>query len=63
MSIIRAIVNFISEAKIELSKVSWPTRETTIKYTLVVVIVSVAVAVFLGGLDYLFNFLISKFIF
>lgn len=41
-----------------MKKVNWPTRETTIKYTLIVVGISVAVAAYLGGLDVLFaNFL------
>lgn len=62
MSVVRAIINFIREAKIELNKVSWPTRATTVKYTLIVVAVSIVVAIFLGGLDYFFNYLISRFI-
>lgn len=63
MFIIRAIINFVGEARAELRKVGWPTRAVTIKYTLTVIAVSIAVAVILGGLDYFFNYLISKFIF
>lgn len=47
------IVNFLKEVKEELGKVAWPTREQTIRYTILVVIVAVAVGLFLGGLDYI----------
>lgn len=44
---------FLKEVKEELGKVAWPSREQTIRYTVLVVIVAVAVGVFLGGLDYI----------
>jgi preprotein translocase subunit SecE len=56
------ILNFFKEVRIELKKVTWPTRQETIRYTLLVLAVSGGVAIFLGGLDYLFSFLISKFV-
>ncbi|MBT7008242.1 MAG: preprotein translocase subunit SecE, partial [Candidatus Jacksonbacteria bacterium] len=42
-------------AQQELKKVTWPTREDLIKNTIAVIVVSLIVAAFLGGLDYLFN--------
>ena len=51
MGIFSKIAQFVREAKIELKKVNWPTRQQTINYTLLVVAMSVAVAIFLGGLD------------
>lgn len=56
------IVEFIKESKMELKKVTWPTREETIRYTMTVIVISVAVALFLGGLDYLFQFTLNKFV-
>lgn len=47
------IVTFIKEVREELSKVAWPTREQTIRYTILVITVAVVVGIFLGGLDYL----------
>ncbi len=47
------VVSFLKEVKEELGKVAWPTREQTIRYTVMVIIVAVAVGVFLGGLDYI----------
>jgi preprotein translocase subunit SecE len=62
MNIFAKIANFLKEVRIELKKVTWPTRQETIRYTLLVLAVSGGVAIFLGGLDYLFSFLISKFV-
>lgn len=44
---------FFKEVKEELEKVVWPSREQTIRYTTLVILVAVAVGVFLGGLDYI----------
>jgi len=56
------IVTFLKEVKLEMKKVNWPTRRETLKYTLIIIGVSVAVAAFLGGLDFIFNTLLTKFI-
>lgn len=57
-------INFLKEVRSELDKVVWPTREQTIRYTILVVIVAIAVGLALGSLDYLLtlltNFLINK---
>lgn len=47
------IIDFFKEVKEELTKVAWPTREETIRYTTLVIIVAVVVGIFLGGLDYI----------
>jgi len=56
------VITFIKEAREELKKVSWPTREQTVRYTGLVIGVSLAVALFLGILDMIFSSGISKFI-
>ncbi|MDQ1284341.1 MAG: Protein translocase subunit SecE [Patescibacteria group bacterium] len=43
-------------------KVNWPSREQTINYTLIVIGISIALAVFLGGWDYFFEYLLKTFI-
>ncbi len=48
-----APVQFISEVIAELKKVTWPTREETIKLTVMVVVISFVVGAFIGGLDIL----------
>ncbi len=54
------IAVFLGEVRSETKKVSWPTRKEAIKYTLIVAGVSLAVAAFLGGLDFILQrFLIA----
>lgn len=62
MSIISKLTNYLKEVKVELKKVNMPTRKETIKYTLIVIGLSLFVALFLGGFDFLFTFLVSKFL-
>jgi len=61
--ILKKFLIFLKEVRMEIKKINWPTREQTIKYTLVVIGVSVTVAIFLGGLDFTFSSLLTKFIF
>jgi preprotein translocase subunit SecE len=56
------IITFIKEARIELKKVNWPSKKQTVNYTLIVIGVSLAVAAFLGSLDYLFGYLLRIFV-
>ena len=53
-------IAFLKDVKIELAKVSWPTKEQTIKYSLVVVGASLILSLFLGGLDAGFVYLLNK---
>ncbi|PIS35257.1 MAG: preprotein translocase subunit SecE [Parcubacteria group bacterium CG08_land_8_20_14_0_20_38_56] len=57
------LIIFFKEVKVELKKVNWPTRQETIKYSLMVVGASAVIAFFLGGLDFLFTIIINRFIF
>lgn len=52
--------NYLKDVRSELNHVSWPSRRITIMYTIVVVAVSVATAVYLGALDYIFSTLITR---
>lgn len=49
------IKNYFVEAVGEMKKVVWPTKQQTINYTVLVIILSVGVAMFFGVLDYLLN--------
>ncbi|TSC86377.1 MAG: Protein translocase subunit SecE [Microgenomates group bacterium Gr01-1014_7] len=57
----QSIISFLKEVREELGKVAWPSREQTIRYTVLVVIVAVAVGLLLGGLDYILT-LVTAFI-
>lgn len=61
-NLIPKIITFLKEVRVELKKVNWPTRQETIKYTLIIIGVSFAVAIFLGGLDFIFTWLLNKFV-
>lgn len=56
------ILSFLREAKAELIKVSWPDRKTVFQYTVIVIILSLIVAIFLGALDSFFSFLVQKYL-
>lgn len=47
-------IRFVQEVWAELKKVTWPSRQETIKLTLVVITVAAAIGFFVGGLDILF---------
>lgn len=57
-------IKYFREARMELGKVSWPTRKDTVMYSTTVLILSLATAVFIGALDLGLSkgleFLISK---
>jgi len=50
----RRLLQFLKEARLELKKVSWPTRKELVSSTSLVIVVSVLFGVFLGLLDILF---------
>ena len=54
------IRRYLAESWAELKKVSWPTRETVIRLTVLVVAVSVAVGIYIFVLDTIFNSLVDQ---
>jgi preprotein translocase subunit SecE len=48
-------VGFLGEVQTELHHVTWPTRQETIRLTLMVIGVTLIAGVYLGGLDYVFT--------
>lgn len=62
MNIVSKLTTYLKEVRLEMKKVNWPGREQTIRYTLIVIGVSLVVAIYLGGLDIIFTTLINKFI-
>ncbi|MEX2054801.1 MAG: preprotein translocase subunit SecE [Candidatus Andersenbacteria bacterium] len=55
-----SLLRFFREARDELRKVSWPSRETTIRYTLIVILSSLILGLLIGGLDYLLTLIIES---
>ncbi|MCH8741913.1 preprotein translocase subunit SecE [Patescibacteria group bacterium] len=57
------LITYLKEVYLETKKVSWPTRQQTLNYTLIVIALSTAVAIFLGTVDFIFTTLLNKFVF
>lgn len=51
MSIFDKVIDYLRSSKNELSKVTWPSKQDTIRYSTLVIGISVGVAVFFGVLD------------
>lgn len=45
-------LTFLQEVRTELAKVHWPTKDETIKLTIVVIVISTALGVFIGSIDF-----------
>jgi preprotein translocase subunit SecE len=58
--VFRGIRQYLTEAWSELKKVAWPTRETVVNLTLIVIAVSVAVGVYIAALDGVLHFAVEQ---
>jgi preprotein translocase subunit SecE len=58
--VITGIRRYLTESISELRKVAWPTRETVVRLTLLVIAVSVVVGAYIGVLDVVFNTMIEQ---
>ena len=54
------LTEFLKDVKIELGRVSWPTKKQTAQYTVVVILMSLAIAMFLTAWDSIFRFILNK---
>ena len=54
-----SLKNFIREAKAELKKVTWPTRRQIWYWTLVVIVFTLCVSLYLGVIDFILAWLFS----
>ena len=57
-----AITDYVKNVRAEMRHVSWPSRQLTIIYSVVVVGVSLLTAAYLGIFDYLFRLVIERII-
>ena len=62
MKVFTKITTFLKEVRLEMKKVNWPSRQETIRKTLVVIGISVAIAIFLGAIDFVLTTLLNRFI-
>lgn len=52
---VNPVVKYFRETRGELSKVTWPTREESQRLTVIVLLVTIFMALFLGLLDFSFS--------
>ncbi len=62
MSILQKANIFFKEVYVELRKTNWLSRNEVLRYTMLVLAVTIIVAAFLGGLDFAFSSLVQKYI-
>ena len=53
------IVRFAQECWSELQKVTWPERQTVIRLTVIVIVISAIVAAYILGADQIFTYLVN----
>ncbi|MDP3997574.1 MAG: preprotein translocase subunit SecE [bacterium] len=56
----QAVLRFIKESRDEIKKVSWPSRQTTVRYTIIVIGSSLALGAVTGGLDYVLTIVLER---
>lgn len=56
------ILTYLREVRTELTKVSWPSRREATYLTIVILLSSLAVGLYIGGLDLAFTSLLGTFL-
>lgn len=59
MTIIQKVKSFFKEVFVEMKRVSWLSQKDVLRYTGIVLGITIVVAAFLGGLDYIFTSIIK----
>jgi preprotein translocase subunit SecE len=55
-----SFIDYIRDTKGELKHVSWPTRKQATAFTILVIVLSIIVSLYLGLFDFLFTLLVEK---
>ncbi|MFA5932380.1 MAG: preprotein translocase subunit SecE [Candidatus Paceibacterota bacterium] len=56
------ITQYFEETKTELKHVIWPSRNQTLYYTVIVILLSVIISYYLGVFDFIFSQILQKII-
>lgn len=57
-----SFIQYIKDTQSELRHVSWPTRSQTVWFTVLVIVISLLTAVYLGAFDQLFTHLVQTYV-
>jgi len=63
MTITQKLNLFFREVWVEMKRVSWLSQKDVLRYTLIVLGITIVAAAFLGGLDYIFQWIVQKLVF
>jgi preprotein translocase subunit SecE len=55
-------IDYLRDTKAELRHVSWPTKQQTLNYTVIVLVISIGTGIFLGIIDFGFAQVLKRFI-
>jgi preprotein translocase subunit SecE len=58
-NIFKTIAEYVRGSIEESRKITWPTRKETVRYSVLVIVITIIVAGFFGGLDYIFATLLK----
>jgi preprotein translocase subunit SecE len=53
-------ITFLKQTSDELKKVKWPTYNEIVRLTSVVLVISIAIGLYIGGVDYILTEIMSK---
>lgn len=56
------LIQYVKDTQSELKHVSWPTRPQAIAFTILVIVISLLTAAYLGAFDWLFTHIVENYI-
>jgi preprotein translocase subunit SecE len=59
---LQIIKNYLLEVKVEIGKTTWPNKEATKNLTILVIVVSLLLALYVGVFDFIFQKLMAVFV-
>ena len=57
-----SLITYLKNVRGELKHVVWPAPKTAVQHTILIIVISAFVAVFIGVLDYLLTSMVGSFI-
>ena len=60
MKFLPKVISFLKEVRLEIKKVNWLTRKEVLRHTIIVVGFSLFVAIYLGALDLVFQWVLAR---
>jgi preprotein translocase subunit SecE len=59
-AVVERVTTYLREVRVELTRVDWPTRREMVSMTIVVVVVLLALAIYLGMFDYIYTVIVKR---